>query len=62
MLIDPSLAFGDGYSQGIIEVEGGLIAFNEAIDQCTELMAQHFPPGNNEQNLLPDHLIQIAPG
>lgn len=34
----------------------------EAIDQCTELMAQHFPPGNNEQNLLPDHLIQIAPG
>lgn len=35
LLIDPSLTFGDGYSQGIIEVEGGLIAFNEAIDQCT---------------------------
>ena len=33
-----------------------------AIDHCTELMATHFPPGENEQNLLPDHLIQIAPG
>tara|TARA_R110002095_G_scaffold193151_1_gene171186 strand:+ start:38681 stop:40027 length:1347 start_codon:yes stop_codon:yes gene_type:complete len=35
LLIDPSLAFGDGYTQGIVEVEGGLIAFNEAIDRCT---------------------------
>ncbi|QDT42598.1 Cyclopropane-fatty-acyl-phospholipid synthase [Gimesia alba] len=43
MLIDPSLAFGDGYSQGIVEVEGGLIAFNEAIDQCTHTAdTKHF--------------------
>ena len=33
-----------------------------AIDQCTELMAKHFPPGEEEHNLLPDHLIQIVPG
>jgi putative membrane protein len=33
-----------------------------AIDRCTELMAKHFPPGESEENLLPDHLIQIAPG
>lgn len=33
-----------------------------AIDDCTELMANHFPPGEVEHNLLPDHLIQIAPG
>ena len=33
-----------------------------AIDQCTELMAKHFPPGEDEHKLLPDHLIQIAPG
>jgi putative membrane protein len=33
-----------------------------AIDRCTELMARHFPPGEDEKNLLPDHLIQIAPG
>jgi putative membrane protein len=33
-----------------------------AIDRCTELMAKHFPPGDDEKNLLPDHLIQIAPG
>lgn len=32
-----------------------------AIDRCTELMARHFPPGEYEENLLPDHLIQIAP-
>lgn len=35
MFLDPSLAFGDGYSQGIVEVEGGLIAFNEAINRGT---------------------------
>jgi putative membrane protein len=34
----------------------------KAIDDCTELMAKHFPPGEDEKNLLPDHLIQIAPG
>lgn len=33
-----------------------------AIEQCMELMATHFPPGEHEKNLLPDHLIQIAPG
>ena len=33
-----------------------------AIDHCTELMAKHFPPGQDEHNLLPDHLIQIVPG
>ena len=33
-----------------------------AINRCTDLMAEHFPPGENEKNLLPDHLIQIAPG
>jgi putative membrane protein len=37
-------------------------AMATAIDRCTELMAKHFPPGDNEKNLLPDHLIQIAPG
>lgn len=35
LLFDPSLHFGDGYSLGTIEVEGGLVEFNEAIDQCT---------------------------
>ena len=33
-----------------------------AISRCTELMAQHFPPGADQKNLLPDHLIQLAPG
>jgi len=33
-----------------------------AIDRCTELMAKHFPPGKDEKNLVPDYLIQIAPG
>lgn len=33
-----------------------------AINRCTDLMAKHFPPGEHETNLLPDHLIQIAPG
>ncbi len=33
-----------------------------AIDRCTELMAKHFPPGEEEPNRLPDHLIEIAPG
>ena len=37
-------------------------AMATAIDRCTELMAKHFPPGDHERNLLPDHLIQIAPG
>jgi putative membrane protein len=32
-----------------------------AIDDCTELMAKHFPPAEDKKNLLPDHLIQIAP-
>ncbi|WP_242022808.1 SAM-dependent methyltransferase [Gimesia chilikensis] len=35
LVFDPSLYFGDGYSQGTIEVEGGLVEFNEAIDQGT---------------------------
>ncbi|WP_417392569.1 class I SAM-dependent methyltransferase [Gimesia sp.] len=43
MLIDPSLYFGDGYTQGQIEVEGGLVAFNEAIDQGTHVVdTKHF--------------------
>ncbi|HBL46549.1 MAG TPA: cyclopropane-fatty-acyl-phospholipid synthase [Planctomycetaceae bacterium] len=43
MLIDPSLYFGDGYSQGQIDVEGGLVTFNEAIDQCTHVVdTKHF--------------------
>jgi putative membrane protein len=33
-----------------------------AIDRCTELMARYFPPVEGEENRLPDHLIQIAPG
>jgi putative membrane protein len=40
-------------------VAEGMVA---AIDHCTELMAAHFPPGEDETNLLPDHLIQISPG
>ncbi len=43
LLIDPSLYFGDGYSRGSIEVEGGLIAFNEAINRCTHFVdTKHF--------------------
>lgn len=43
LLIDPSLYFGDGYTQGLIEVEGGLVAFNEAIDCCTHVVdTKHF--------------------
>jgi putative membrane protein len=33
-----------------------------AIDRCTDLMARYFPPVEGKENLLPDHLIQIAPG
>lgn len=35
LLLDPSLYFGEGYSRGTIEIEGSLIAFNEAINRCT---------------------------
>lgn len=35
LLIDPSFYFGEGYSQGTVEVEGSLISFNEIITRCT---------------------------
>ncbi len=35
LMFDPSLYFGDGYSQGTIEVEGDLISFNEAMNRST---------------------------
>ena len=51
----------DDYLQAVREgrVGEGMVS---AIDRCTDLMAKHFPPGEHETNLLPDHLIQIAPG
>jgi len=43
LLIDPSLYFGEGYSQGTIEVEGGLVSLNEAINRCTQSIdVKHF--------------------
>ncbi|QDT97792.1 SAM-dependent methyltransferase [Gimesia aquarii] len=35
LMLDPSLYFGDGYSQGTIEVEGDLISFNEEMNRGT---------------------------
>ncbi|WP_298863073.1 cyclopropane-fatty-acyl-phospholipid synthase family protein [uncultured Gimesia sp.] len=43
LLIDPSLYFGEGYSQGTIEVEGSLVFLNEAINRCMpSINAKHF--------------------
>lgn len=43
LILDPSLYFGDGYSQGMIEVEGDLIAFNEAMNRGTNsINTKHF--------------------
>ena len=42
-------------------VRAGRIAdgFLYAIDACSHHMAQHYPPGNESANILPDHLIEI---
>lgn len=43
LLIDPSLYFGEGYSQGTIEVEGSLVSLNEAINRSMpSVNAKHF--------------------
>ena len=34
-MINPDLGFGDGYSDGRIEVEGDLVAFLEAVFRMT---------------------------
>lgn len=46
----------------IIAVHEGRVAEGmvTAINDCSTLMAKHFPPGGERENLLPDHLIQIA--
>jgi putative membrane protein len=61
----------DARWQGIVDgfvakVRAGRIGegFVQAIEQCSALMAGHFPPESDQISLLPDHLIEIdsAPG
>jgi putative membrane protein len=61
----------DAQWQGIVDgfvdnVRAGRIGegFVQAIEQCSTLMAEHFPPEPDQISLLPDHLIEIdsAPG
>jgi putative membrane protein len=61
----------DAQWQGIVDgfvdnVRAGRIGegFVQAIEQCSALMAERFPPEPDQISLLPDHLIEIdsAPG
>ncbi|HAJ91622.1 MAG TPA: hypothetical protein DCO71_03215 [Gammaproteobacteria bacterium] len=48
----------DGFTA---KVRSGQISdgFLYAIEQCTEYMARHYPPGNEKTNVLPNHLIEL---
>lgn len=50
----------DGF---IVDVREGRIGegFVRAVEQCSGLMAEHFPPEPDQISLLPDHIIEIDP-
>jgi len=41
------------------QIEAGFIT---AIEQCGEILAQHFPVAGQDENELPNHLIEIRSG
>jgi putative membrane protein len=45
----------------VMTVKQGRVAegFEQAVDACGALLAQHFPAAPGERNELPDHLIEI---
>ncbi len=57
---------GNAVWEGIVadfvtHVRSGRVAdgFVGAIDACAETLAEHFPRGPDDENELPDHLIEI---
>ena len=57
MLLNPHLGFGDGFSDGRIEVEGDLIAFLEKVFQCAAALV-----GAAAGDALPQSLVVSPTG